>query len=200
MIILRIDVDYAYPSRLKSCLAMKGFWWGEDAQYLKDAKFLAMLINGATNDVKAYWFFTKYTLPDKDLRRLIDNEKHVVGLHVANDPTRELEMLEKKTHLKIDFFTIHGTSHFFTQLLWNRHGQKQATIPQDFSLKSFHEFPTVGLDTICFKRKDIESLSSYLKECVDEGKVLSVHPEWVLRSNLRSRGPCFDVLQKLFTS
>ena len=55
MIKLRIDVDYAYPSRIKSfiytALNLKG---GRD--YLKNSKTLARMINESPEEVKAYWF------------------------------------------------------------------------------------------------------------------------------------------------
>jgi len=56
MIKIRLDVDYAYPSRPKSFfftfLSVK-----VKKNYLKNAKIIARMINESPKEVKAYWFF-----------------------------------------------------------------------------------------------------------------------------------------------
>ncbi len=86
MIKLRIDVDYPYPSRAKSflCVAL-GIKSKNGKDYLKNAHVIARMINESSKEVKAYWFFTPYTIPDKKLLDLLNPEKHEVALHVAND-------------------------------------------------------------------------------------------------------------------
>ena len=143
MIKLRIDVDYPYPSRNKSflyvALRIKS---KKSKDYLKNAHIIAKMINDSPKEVKAYWFFTPYTIPDKRLLDILEIGKHEIGLHVAKDPYRELKALETETNCKINYYTIHGTSRLFAQLIWGRRlGQKQANIPSDFGLESFHELP-----------------------------------------------------------
>ena len=87
MIKLRIDVDYPYPSRTKSflCVALR-IKSKKAKDYLKNARIIAKMINESPKEVKAYWFFTPYTIPDKKLLDLLNPEKHEVALHVANNP------------------------------------------------------------------------------------------------------------------
>ena len=66
MIKLRIDVDYPYPSRVRSFIhTALNVQVGRN--YLKNAKILARMINDSNEEVKAYWFFTPKTLPDNEL-------------------------------------------------------------------------------------------------------------------------------------
>ena len=107
MMRLRLDVDYAYPSRQKSflftILNIK-----TSKNYLKNSKIIASMINESQKEVKAYWFFTPQTLPDQELLALLDPKKHEVGLHVVNDPFGELERLEKVTRRVVNYYSIHG--------------------------------------------------------------------------------------------
>ena len=201
MITIRIDVDYAYPSRLKSCLAMKGFWWGEDAQYLQYAKQLAQIINQSEQHVKAYWFFNPYTFPDADMIKLLDNDRHEIGLHVINNPNEELVLLESLLKKKIHYYTIHGTSRLIGQIVWHRKlGQKQAIIPEDFRLKSFHDYSTQCLDAVCYLLSVDEATEAF-KNWLSEDYVLECHPEWLSRrGTFNHRGPYIDVLKNLLTS
>ena len=89
LITLRIDVDDPYPSRLRSCL-YTALGIGASKEYLKNSKIIARMINESPQNVKAYWFFTPKTIPDKELLALIDNSRHEVALHIANDPYKEL--------------------------------------------------------------------------------------------------------------
>jgi hypothetical protein len=97
MIKLRIDVDYPYPSRTKSflCVAL-GIKSKRGKGYLKNARIIAKMINDSQMEVKAYWFFTPYTIPDERLLDLLNPQKHEVALHVANDATKELKVLRSK--------------------------------------------------------------------------------------------------------
>ena len=67
MIKLRIDVDYPYPSRAKSflyvALRIKD---RKSKDYLKNAFIIARMINESPREVRGYWFFTPYTIPNKN--------------------------------------------------------------------------------------------------------------------------------------
>ncbi len=70
---LRMDVDYPYPSRSKSFLYVTlGIKNRKGNGYLKNARIIAKMINESPKDVKAYWFFTPYTIPDKKLLDLLN--------------------------------------------------------------------------------------------------------------------------------
>src|SRR5512146_3257479 len=98
MIKLRLDVDYPYPSRLKSFLHVTLRIKSKKSQdYLRNAQIIARMVNESPQQVKAYWFFTPYTIPNKRLLDLLNPEKHEVGLHVANKPFEEWKTLEKET-------------------------------------------------------------------------------------------------------
>ena len=146
---LRIDVDYPFPSsRTISFLYVAlGIKAKKSREYLKNARIIAGMINESHKPVMAYWFFTPYTIPDKKLLSILNPERHEVALHVAKNPYKEWKILETKTGRTAMFYTIHGTSRLFGQLLWKRKiGQKQAEVPSDFPLKSFHEFTTTSLE------------------------------------------------------
>jgi hypothetical protein len=61
------------------------------------------MINESPKDVRAYWFFTPYTIPDKRMLDLLGTEKHEVALHVVNRPFEEAKDLEEKTGRKIQY-------------------------------------------------------------------------------------------------
>lgn len=198
MLRLRFDVDYAYNSRVKSVLSMVGYrdscWY-----YLMEAKVIALLINASEVPVKAYWFFTPYTLPDKTLLSLLTHDKHVVGLHVVNKPDAELAMLQSITGRKVEYYTIHGTGNLFGQLIWQRKiGQKVAVVPKDFPCKSLHTELTHSLDRACYG-VGIEEALAESKRRVERGFVLAAHPEWLNVSNGRDRGPYYNVLFSLLS-
>ena len=73
MIKLRIDVDYPYPSRLKSFL-YTALNIRTSKDYLKNAKIIARMINESPKEVKAYWFFTPKTVPDRELLDMLDKK------------------------------------------------------------------------------------------------------------------------------
>jgi hypothetical protein len=199
MIKLRIDVDYPYPSRAKSflyvALRIKN---RKSRDYLRNAFIIARMINESPREIKSYWFFTPYTIPNKELLELLSPEKNEVSLHVANNPVEEWKVLEEKTNRKVTYYTIHGTQRVFARLLWGRKlNQGQAIIPADFPLTSFHNFTTMSLDRERY-RLGLEKVLSSAEEWVDHDVVLSFHPEWLLEQNRRNqRGPICDVLQRL---
>ena len=85
-----MDVDYPYPSRAKSFLYLAfGIKNRKGKDYLKNARVIAKMVNESPKQVKAYWFFTPYTIPDKRLLDLLNTDKHEVALHVANKPFEE---------------------------------------------------------------------------------------------------------------
>ena len=149
LITLRIDVDYPYPSRLRSFL-YTSVGIRTSKEYLKNSKVVARMINESPLEVKAYWFFTPKTVPDKELLALLNNEKHEVALHIVNSPLDELKNLENSTGKKIRYYTVHGTERLAARVMWGRWRSRAPRIPEQFPLQSFHEFPTMGLDSLCF--------------------------------------------------
>jgi hypothetical protein len=199
MIKLRLDVDYPYPSRAKSFLYIAlGIKTKKSKDYLKNARIIARMVNESPKQVMAYWFFTPYTIPDKRLLDLLTADKHEVALHVANNPYQEWKNLEKETNRTLKHYSIHGTSRLPMQILWRRKiGQKQATIPSDFPLKSFHEYPNNSLDSVRFL-KGVDDAKKDAEEWISQDHVLTMHPEWLFQVGKRSkRGPFYDVLHDL---
>ena len=123
MIKFRIDVDYPYPSRIKSFLYIAtNLRTSKD--YLENSKILARMFNESKKEIKVYWFFTIRTLPDKELLGILNNSKHEIALHVLNSPFQEYKLLEETTNQKIKYYSIHGTSHLLSRLLWKRYKNK----------------------------------------------------------------------------
>jgi len=193
---IRIDVDYPYPSRIRSfvytTLRIK-----RSADYLKNSKIIAKMINESAKDVKAYWFFTPKTIPDKELLRLLDNDKHEIALHIVNDPYRELKCLENVSGKSINYFTIHGTARLLARIMWKRWKAREPEIPTAFPLASFHQYPTFSLDSVChicnsevaFKRANND---------IEKGYVVYFHPIWLFqRGKLNHRGPYYETLRRI---
>jgi len=198
---LRIDVDYPYPSsRKKSFLYIAlGIKSRKSKGYLKNARDIAEIINASPKKVRAYWFFTPYTVPDKRLLDLLNPERHEVGLHIATNAVKELGTLEKETGRPIRYYTSHGTKTKIAQLLWKRKlGQKEAIVPKDFPLKSFFdEAPSTGLDTRIFEA-GFESVKAEAKIWVANGTVISIHPEWLyVKGEKNRRGPFYEALKMI---
>jgi hypothetical protein len=195
MIKLRLDVDYAYPSRMKSFL-YTALNRKTKKDYLKNSKTIAKMINESPREVKAYWFFTPYTTPDKELLELLTPDKHEVALHVANDPYGELEKLEKATNRKVRFYTVHGTARLLARLMWRRKlWEARASIPSGFPLQSFYEFPTLGFDRACYNNPPSQAIEIGEKS-IAKGEVLHVHPEWLFqRGAINHRGPFYEPLR-----
>jgi len=199
MIKLRIDVDYPYPSRAKSFLYIAlGIKKRKSKDYLKNAQVIAKMINESPKQVTAYWFFTPYTIPDKKLLDLLNPDRHQVALHVANNPYREWKILENETKRQVNYYTIHGTSRLFAQLLWRRKlGERQAKVPSDFPLKSFHDFTTNSLDTVCYEL-GLDGAKKEAEEWINQNHVLSIHPDWLFKKGEKNRrGSFYDVLKDI---
>jgi len=197
MIKIRLDVDYAYPSRWKSFLytALKR---KTEKNYLKNSKIIARMINESPIDVKAYWFFTPFTLPDTETLELLNSDKHEIALHIAVDAYKELKNLEKVTNTQIKYYTVHGTERLLGKIIWGRKlSQTKAPIPEDFPLKSFYDFPTIALDRICHSKSTRESLK-IAYESIEKDEVLHIHPEWLFqRGKMNHRGPYYEVLKEI---
>jgi hypothetical protein len=200
MIKLRIDVDYPYTSRAKSfasvALQRRD---GKGNDYLKNSCIIAKMVNESSKNVKAYWFFTPYTIPDKRLLELLDPQKHEVALHVVNEPFEEWKNLEQKTNRTVKYYTIHGTENKIAQLIWRRHGKSQVVPSNDFPLATFHDLTTMSLDRERYLygyEKNLESVRRWIEDGNDV--VLSIHPDWLFRSNKKTkRGPYYDVLKSI---
>jgi len=197
MIKLRIDVDYPYPSRAKSFLCtVLNIKTGKG--YLKNSKIIAKMINESTREVKAYWFFTRRTIPDRELLELLGQNKHEIALHVANNPYAEWKLLEKTTKRKINYYTVHGTARLLARLMWRRKlWEDEAQVPNDFPLKSFHDFPTVGLDQLCYANPTAQVVRM-AENSIARGEVLHIHPEWLFqRGKINHRGPFYETLKEI---
>jgi hypothetical protein len=199
MVKLRMDVDYAYPSRLKSFFyTFLGIKTGKD--YLKNSKIMAQMINESPRDVKAYWFFTPTTTPDADLLKLLGGDKHEVCLHVANRPNEELKLLEQATKRRVNYYTVHGTERLLARLMWGRQlSEAKVPIPKGFPLKSFHEFPTMGIDRLSYANPTVVVVR-IAEKSIGEGHVLHNHPEWLFqRGTINRRGPFYNALKRILS-
>ena len=197
MIKLRLDVDYAYPSRLRSFL-FTTLDVKTSKNYLKNSKILARMINESSEELMAYWFFTPQTTPDAELLALMQPERHEVALHVATQPYPEWQHLEKATGRKVKYYTVHGTARLLARLMWRRKiWEAKAPIPKGFPLKSFYDFPTIPLDWYCYRFPTKEAVKIG-KRSIAKGEVLHVHPEWLFqRGTLNHRGPYYETLKTL---
>lgn len=194
MIRIRIDVDYLYPSRIKSFIYT---FLGIKTRrgYLKNSKIVAGMINKSSQNVKAYWFFTNKTIPDRELLEMLDNPKHEVALHIVNDPYTELRKLEQKTGKKIEYYTIHGTARLVARIVWRRWKSKAPKIPENFPLQSFHQFPTTGIDSLCYLYP-AEQAKLMTEDAIRNGNVIYFHPIWLFqRGKMNRRGPFYHVLK-----
>ena len=196
MIRIRIDVDYAYPSRVKSFL-FTALNMKTSKDYLKNAKIIARMINISPKVTKAYWFFTPKTIPDRELLDILDIERHEVCLHVATRPYEEMQLLEKVTGRKLQYYTIHGTGRLLSRVIWKRWKAKTPAIPENFPLESFHQFPTFGLDWFCHANTRAKAVQVAIEE-ISEGKVLHIHPGWLFqRGTINHRGPFYEAFRRI---
>jgi hypothetical protein len=194
LIRIRIDVDYLYPSRIKSFIYT---FLGIKTRrgYLKNSKIVAGMINKSSQNVKAYWFFTNKTIPDRELLEMLDSPKHEVALHIVNDPYAELRNLEQKTGKKIEYYTIHGTARLVARIVWRRWKSKAPKIPENFPLQSFHQFPTTGIDSLCYLYP-AEQAKLMTEDAIRNGNVIYFHPIWLFqRGKMNRRGPFYHVLK-----
>lgn len=196
LIKLRIDVDYPYPSRFRSFIyTTLGMKCGGD--YLKNSKIIAKMINDSPKEVKAYWFFTPKTFPDLELLKLLDNSRHEIALHVANDPYKELKMLEKLTGKKVNYYTVHGTARLLARLMWKRWNYKSPPIPENYPLQSFYQFLSMGLDVICY-RHSVDEAVKMAEVHVKKGYALHIHPIWLFqRGKINYRGRFYEALRRI---
>jgi len=196
MIKLRIDVDYPYPSRVRSFL-YTALNIKASKEYLKNSKIIARMINESPRALRAYWFFTPKTIPDKELMELLGEQRHEVALHVANDPQAELKLLENATEKKVNYYTIHGTSRLLARIMWRRWKAKVPGIPNGFALQSFYQFPTTGLDLLCYNHS-AEQTIKMAEHYIKEGKILHIHPIWLFqRGKINRRGPFYETLRRI---
>ena len=205
MIQLTIDVDYPYPSRVKSFLCTILYTivklelkLGKD--YLKNSKTIARMVNESKREVKAYWFFTPTTTPDEKLLQVLGEEKHEVALHITTNPNAELKLLEKATKRKINYYTIHGTARLLGQVMWRRKlGQNRIKVPKDFPLKYFYGPPPVEVDVWCAdKDRTLEEVVKKVEDYIAKGEVLHIHPEWLFnRGTITKRGPIYETLKRV---
>jgi hypothetical protein len=165
--------------------------------YLKNAKIIARMINKSPKEVKAYWFFTPKTIPDRELLNMMDEGRHEVALHVANKPYEEMQLLEKATGRKLRYYTIHGTARLLARIIWKRWKAKAPEIPENFPLESFHQFPTFGLDWFCHVNNTAKSVRIARKK-INEGEVLHIHPGWLFqRGTMNHRGPFYETFRRI---
>ena len=196
LIKLRIDVDYPYPSRIRSFIYTAfGIKAGKD--YLKNSKIIAKMINESAKEVMAYWFFTPKTIPDKELLELLKKDRHEVALHIVNDPNKELTLLEEATGRKINYYTIHGTARLVARIMWKRWKTNAPKVPADYPLQSFYQFPTLGLDATCHN-STAEQAFRIASDHIEKGDVLHIHPIWLFqRGKMNDRGPYYETLKKI---
>jgi hypothetical protein len=197
MIRLRMDVDYAYPSRAQSLL-FTTLNVKTSPNYLKNAKIIAKIVNSSPLDVKVYWFFTPQTTPDQEMQDLLNSDRHEVGLHVVNKPKIELEQLQEVTKQQIRYFTNHGTERLIGRLIWRRKiWETKAKIPEGFPLKDLWDLPTLILDRVCYVTPTAQAVKIAEKAIVD-GKILHAHPDWLFqRGKLNHRGPYYETLKTI---
>lgn len=196
MIRLRIDVDYAYPSRIRSfiytALSIK-----TNKDYLKNPKIIAKMINESPKEVKAYWFFTPKTLPDEEMLKLLDDNKHEIALHIVHNPYSEWKQMENATRKKVNYYTVHGTARLLARIMWKRWKTNMPKIPSEYPLQSFHRFPTKGLDVICY-RHTLERSGKIAEDYIGKNYVLHVHPVWLFqKGKINQRGPFYKVLRRI---
>jgi hypothetical protein len=128
---------------------------------------------------------------------MLNTERHEVALHIATRPFAELKALQEATGRTINYYTIHGTSRLMGRIIWNRWKAKTPTIPQDFPLQSFHEFPTIAFDQYCFGKPVAKSVET-AELSIAQGKVLEIHPEWLFQpGTINQRGPYYGALQTI---
>jgi len=197
LITLRIDVDYPFPSRFRSFLYV-ALGIKVSGQYLKNAKIIARMINESPENIEAHWFFTPKTLPDQKMLELMNNERHAPELHVVNDPIKELHNLEKRTGRRASYYTIHGTARLLARVMWRRWKASAPTIPKDFRLESFHDFPTFGLDKIAFNHTPDQTVEM-AKKNLAEGQILYFHPIWLFqKGTINQRSAYYQALKTIF--
>jgi hypothetical protein len=196
LIRLRIDVDYPYPSRIRSFI-YTAFGLRVGKEYLANSKIIAKMINESEKEIMAFWFFTPKTIPDNALLELLGKGKHEVALHIVNDPVKELALLEDTTGRKVRYYTIHGIDRFLGRLVWKRWKASPPGIPTEYPLQSFYRFPHLGLDVVCYVFPAEQALNIALSQ-IEKGVMLHIHPMWLFqRGKINQRGPYFETLRRI---
>jgi hypothetical protein len=196
LIKLRIDVDYAYPSRIRSFIHT-ALNMQTSKDYLKNAKIIAKMINESPKKVKAYWFFTPKTVPDEEMLKLLDNNKHEIALHIVKNPYSEWKQIENATRKKINYYTIHGTARLLARIMWKRWKTNRPKIPLEYPLQSFYQFPAKGLDIISYHHTPEQS-GKIAEDYIGKNYVLHVHPVWLFqRGKINQRGPFYETLRRI---
>ena len=156
------------------------------------------MINESLREVKAYWFFTRQTVPDRQLLSLLNLDRHEIALHVVNNPREELKQLESSVQKNIKHYTVHGTSRLLARIIWKRWKTKSPLIPKDFPAQSFHLLSSSPLDRICYYAQSTEQAVKIADGCIKNGKVLEIHPIWLLqKGKLNHRGPFYETLRRI---
>jgi hypothetical protein len=196
LIKLRLDVDYPYPSRVRSFI-FTTIGIRIDKDYLKNSKILARMINETTRQVKTTWFFTPKTIPDNELLNLLNNQRHEVALHVVNKPFAEWKNLERVTGTRVKYYTVHGTERRLARIMWRRGTARSPKIPSNFPLLCYSQFPTEYLDGTCYSNSPRRTLQ-IAEDAISEGKVLFFHPIWLFqRGKINRRGPVYETLRAI---
>ena len=155
------------------------------------------MFNDSSEEMKVFWFFTIKTLPDEELLSLLNNSKHEIALHIIKSPYYELKLISKITEQKIRYYTIHGTSNLLARILWRRWRTRAPQIPKNFQLKSFHQFPTLPFDALCY-REPVSVALKIAQKSLAKNKVLEIHPQWLFqKGKMNRRGAYNKALKKL---
>jgi hypothetical protein len=129
---------------------------------------------------------------------ITNNKRHALELHVVKDPLKELENLEKKTGRKANYYTIHGTARLLTRVMWRRWETREPVIPTNFRLKSFHDFPTFGLDKICYMHTTDQAVE-IAHAHIAKKYVLYFHPIWLFqKGTINQRSAYYQALKEIF--
>ncbi len=194
--VMRVDVDYPYPSRAKNFLSTAlGINFG--GRYLENAKILATMINDSPRHIYTHWFFTTKAMPDLEMLELLKKRQHVIGLHVVNNPEAERKQLKKRIGRPVYCYTVHGTAHAATRLIWKRFLKKAPHIPEDYKLWSWHKFPTWGLDVYCYDHNTDEAVAEAERRIAALAHI-HVHPDWLFqRGTLNHRGSYYEALKRI---
>jgi len=116
--LLRVDIDKPYghhnfPVKLLSKIRENYYFPAFDKLgYLKPTIMLLNFLN--KNNVPAFLYFRKCTIPNKKILHLIDEGKHILGFHAENTKTfesfkQEKLCFEKKLGRNVLTFTKHGS-------------------------------------------------------------------------------------------
>lgn len=91
--------------------------------------------------------------------------------------------------------TARATTRILARLMWKRWTSWTPKIPKEFPLQSFRQFPTKGLDDLCFTT----SLRRALKIAEDHVRkrhAIYFHPIWLFqRGKLNQRGPFYEAFR-----